>query len=164
MPLATPRELLIHELNDLLSAEQLILMLLPELAREAHGQAHKKLFLDHVNETKEQITRLERAFDLLGERPEQATCYGTEGLKREHEALHQEDPSAEVMAIAGLLGAAKTEAYEVASYTGLIQLAKQLDEPGVAKFLQQTLTEEQAMAQRLMEAAKEEEETATGAA
>lgn len=161
MSLATPRELLIHELNDLLSAEQLILALLPELVREAHGEAHKQLFREHAAETKTHISRLERVFDLLGEQPAPTTCYGTEGLKREHEALHKEDPGAEVIAIAGLLGAAKTEAYEIASYSGLIQLAKQVGEPGVAKVLHQTLAEEQAMAKRVAAAAEEEEEAAT---
>jgi ferritin-like metal-binding protein YciE len=139
----------------MLDAEQLITTMLPELRDEAlHGDV-KSAFRDHEAETKEQIKRLNEAFRLLGEKPEETTCYGTEGLKREHEALHEENPSPEILEMANLMGAAKTEHYEIASYTGLVQMARDLGEREVADLLKQNLDEEKEMAKRVGALSKE---------
>ena len=151
----TPRELFVHELADMISAEHLIAKMLPELQREALHPEVKAAFKEHEAETKEQIKRLNEAFKLLGEKPEQTTCYATEGLKQEHEALHEENPSPEILEMANLMGAAKTEHYEIASYTGLVQMARDLGETEVANLLKQTLDEEQEMAKRVTTFAKE---------
>jgi ferritin-like metal-binding protein YciE len=147
--IANARELFVHELEDMVSAEHIIVNMLPELAKEARDPEAKAAFKEHEAETKGQINRLQEAFKRLGETPEEATCHATEGLKKEHEALHEEAPTPEVLAIGGLLGAAKTEAYEIASYTALVQMAKELGENGIAALLQETLDEELAMAKRV---------------
>jgi len=149
------RELLVHELSDMMSAEQIISKMLPELAKEAQHPELKSALTDHLTETKEQIKRLQQAFKELGETPEKTTCYGTEGLKKEHESLHEEKPSPDVLQMANVLGASKTEHYEIASYTGLAQLAKDLGESEVADLLKQNLAEEEAMAKKLSAIAKE---------
>ncbi len=151
----SPRELFVHELSDMLSAEQMITTMLPELGQEAQHPEVKAAFKEHEAETKEHIKRLNEAFKLLGERPEETTCYGTEGMKREHEALHKERPSPDVLEMANLMGAAKTEHYEIASYSGLMQMAQDLGEREVADLLKQTLDEEQAMAKRVSVLSKE---------
>lgn len=151
----TPRELLVHELSDMLSAENIIARMLPELRKEAKHPDVRTAFEEHIEQTKGHIGRLEQAFELLGAKPEKTTCYGTEGLKQEHEALHEEDPSPEVLELANLLGAAKTEHYEIASYAGLAQLATDLGEREVAALLKETLAEEQEMAKRVTALAKE---------
>lgn len=151
----TPRELLVHELSDMLSAEQIIAKMLPELRREAKHPDVRVAFEEHLEQTKGHIDRLEQAFELLGEKPEKTTCYGTEGLKQEHEALHEEEPAPEVLEMANLLGAAKTEHYEIASYAGLAQLATDLGERDVAALLKETLAEEKEMARRVAALAKE---------
>ncbi len=150
----TSRELLVHELSDMMSAESIIVKMLPELAKEAKDPEAKAAFTEHLAETKGQIDRLKQIFKLLGEKPEESTCYATEGLKKEHEALHEEEPSPEVLALGDLLGAAKTEHYEIASYAGLAQLATELGEREVAALLKETLAEEQAMAKRVTALAK----------
>jgi ferritin-like metal-binding protein YciE len=154
MAIATARELFVHELEDMVSAEHIIVKMLPELAKEARDPEAKAAFKEHETETKEQIKRLQEAFKLLGEQPEATVCHATEGLKKEHEALHEEDPTPEVLAIGGLLGAGKTEAYEIASYAALVQMAKELGEKDVAALLQQTLDEEVVMAKRVTALAK----------
>jgi len=151
----TPRELFLHELSDLLDAEQIITTMLPELQKEARHPEVKAAFKEHEAETKEQIKRLNKVFMQLGEEPEETTCYGTEGLKREHKALHEEKPTPDVLEMANLLGASKTEHYEIASYAGLIQMARDLGEREVADLLKKTLDEEQAMSKRVSALAKE---------
>jgi ferritin-like metal-binding protein YciE len=155
MPLTSPRDLFVHELEDMLSAEHIIVKMLPELAKEAQYPDLKSAFKDHEAETKEQIKRLQEAFKELGEKPKETTCYATEGLKKEHESLHKEQPSPEVLEMGNVLGGSKTEHYEIASYTGLVQMAKDLGEKNVADLLSQTLQEEQAMAKKLEGIAKQ---------
>ena len=150
----TPKDLLAHELADMVSAEGIILKMLPELAREAQRPEVKAAFKEHEAETKGQVARLKQVFELLGVKPEKTVCYATEGLKKEHEALHEEQPSPQILEMAILLGASKTEAYEIASYAGLVQMAQSLGEGEVAALLQQTLGEEEAMAKRVTALAK----------
>lgn len=168
MPLSTPHELFMHELGDTMSAENIILKMLPELAKEARHPEAKKAFQEHERETRQQIKNLEEVFKQLGETPEPTTCHAAEGLQKEHEALHEEQPSPEVLEIANMAGAAKTEHYEIASYTALIQMAKDLGERDVALLLKENLDQEKAMSKRVEALAKElgkaAKQTATAAA
>ncbi len=93
MPLSTPRDLFIHELSDTMSAEQIILKMLSELQKEAEHPEAKQAFKEHEDETRQQIKNLEEIFKTLGAQAEETTCHAAEGLRQEHEALHQEDPS-----------------------------------------------------------------------
>src|SRR4051794_36866243 len=119
----------------MMSSENIIVKMLPELRKEAREAEAKDAFKEHEDETRDQIKRLEKVFKLLGEAPEETTCYATEGFKREHEALHEEQPSPEVLALGGLLGAAKTEHYEIASYSALARMARELGEKEVEALL-----------------------------
>lgn len=150
----TPRELFLHELSDALSAEHIIARTLTEVTREAQHKDLQTAFRQHGAESKEHVQRLEEAFRLLGEKPEKTTCHAAEGLRQEHEALHEENPSPEVLEMGNLLGAAKTEHYEIATYTGLVQIAKDLGEREVADLLKQNLDEETAMAKRVVDFTK----------
>ncbi len=155
MPLSTPRDLFIHELSDTMSAEQIILRMLPELQKEAQHPEAKQAFKEHEAETRQQIKNLEEVFKALGEQPEETTCHAAEGLRQEHEALHEENPSPEVLEMGNIGGAAKQEHYEIASYTTLVQMAKDLEERDVARLLQENLDQEKAMAKRVEGIAKE---------
>jgi ferritin-like metal-binding protein YciE len=109
---------------------------------------------EHETETKGQIKNLQAVFKQLGEKPEETTCYGMQGLVKEHQALHDEEPSPDMLERANLSAAAKTEQYEVVAYTGLIQLAKELGENESADLLQENLDQEKAMAKRVADLAK----------
>ena len=51
MSLATPRDLFIHDLSDMLSAENIIRGMLGEVIKETKVPDHKKAFQDHLKET-----------------------------------------------------------------------------------------------------------------
>ncbi len=154
MPLTTPRELFVHELSDAMSAEQIILKLLPELGKEAQHPEVKRAFEEHERETKEQIEKLEQVFDTLGEKPERTTCHAAEGLRQEHAALHEEDPASPVLELGNLGCSAKTEHYEIATYTTLQQMARDLGEREAARLLGENLAQEKAMAKRVQDLTK----------
>src|SRR3954452_15097090 len=64
--LASPRQLFVHELEDMVSSENIIVKMLAELRKEAREQEAKDAFKEHEDETREQIKRLEKIFKLLG--------------------------------------------------------------------------------------------------
>ena len=153
--MTTPRDLFIHELSDAMSAEQQILKMLPELQKEARMPEVKRALKEHEQETRQQVRNLESVFKQLGEKPEETTCYGVKGLADEHKALHEEQPAPELLELANLSGAAKTEHYEMVMYTGLVQMAKDLGERESAQLLQENLDQEKAMAKRVEQLSKE---------
>ena len=155
MPMQTPRDLFIHELSDAMSAEQQILKMLPELQEEAQNHELKEALQDHERETRQQVANIQAVFQQLGEKPEATTCYAVKGLEEEHKALHKEKPSPAILEMANLGGAAKTEHYEMAMYTSLVQMARDLGQEDAAQLLQANLDQEKAMAARVETLAKE---------
>ena len=105
MSITTMRELFVHELSDAMSAEQQILKMLPELQKEALNAELKQALKEHEQETKGHIKNLEAVFKQIGEKPEETTCFGVKGLADEHQALHEEDPSPEMLEMANVSGA-----------------------------------------------------------
>ena len=143
MSLATPRDLFLHELSDLMSAENIFLGMLEESSKLTDNSDAKKAYTDHHKETKGQIDRLNKVFELLGEKPEQVTCYGADGLRKELDHLKQEKPDGMVKEIGLLIGADKPEHYEICAYRNLMQMARSLGESEVADLLSETLAEEE---------------------
>jgi ferritin-like metal-binding protein YciE len=140
--ITTPRELFIHELGDILYVEQkLVEEVLPMLISEVRTDEFRKGLERHLEQTKGHVTNLEQAFDSIGERPEAEKCVGFEGLKKEHEELSREiDRSLIDLVDTG--AAARTEHYEIAAYTGLIEIARALGEAEVVGLLDENLKEE----------------------
>ena len=143
MALATPRDLFLHELSDLVSAENIFLKVLAEMAELSENADAQKAYRDHHKQTQGHIERLNKAFELMGEKPEQVTCLGADGLRKEHDHLKEEKPEGVVKEIGMLIGADKSEHYEMCAYRNLMQMARSLGETEVADLLSQTLSEEE---------------------
>lgn len=154
MTIASPRELFVHELADAVSAEHQILEMLPELQKEAQHPEFKTALKEHEAETKQHVKNLQAVFNALGEKPEETVCLGMKGLMDEHKAMHEEEPTPEMLEVANLIGAEKTEHYEIVSYTRLVQMAKDLGEKDAAGLLQENLDQEKAMAKRVADLTK----------
>ncbi len=140
----TARELFIHELTDMLDAEQKLVEALGTQAEESSRPDLQKAFESHQQQTQKQVERLQQCFDLLDEEAEETECKGIAGIIAEHDAFaEEEDPSEDLMDIFNVGAAAKVESYEIAAYEGLINLAQQLGETKVERLLNQSLKEEQ---------------------
>ena len=142
MSMSTPRELFVHELSDTLSAENIIYKMLGKVAKETQLPEARKGYEKHLKETEQHIANVEAAFKSLGETPEKTTCLAAKGLSEEHDALKEEKPTGPALELGLLGGAAKTEHYEIASYTLLVQMARDLGETEAAKLLQSNLEQE----------------------
>ena len=140
--ISTPRDLFLHELGDILYVERkLVDEVLPKLIGEVESAEFRKGLERHLEQTKGHITNLEQVFDLLGEEPKAEKCIGFEGLKKEHEELVGEaDPSLIDLIDTG--AATRTEHYEIAAYSGLMEMARSLGETDAVSLLEENLKEE----------------------
>ena len=149
------RELLLHEMGDLLSAERQFLVTTRAMVREALDPAVKARAEEHVGETERQIERLREAFGAIGERPKAVKCEAALGLKEEHDSFKSEEkPSKEILSAFGLGSALRVEHYEIAAYRSTIALANALGEKACAEILKENLDEELAMASFLEKQSK----------
>jgi ferritin-like metal-binding protein YciE len=141
------RELLKHELGDLLFAERVFLQGTKTLAKEAQDPEVKARLEQHVQETEEHAQRIRQAFEAIGERAKAETCEAAKGLKEEHDSFKSEEKPSKFLLSAFDLGSGlRVEHYEIAAYRSTIALANALGERQCAEILKQNLDEELAMA------------------
>ncbi|MBA9071965.1 ferritin-like metal-binding protein YciE [Flavobacterium gossypii] len=147
------RELLMEQLKDIYWAEKALTKALPKMAKNATSENLKAAIEDHLEVTKEQVTRLEEVFDTLGKKATAKKCDAMEGLIKEGEGILEEtEPGA--VRDAGIIAASqKIEHYEIASYGTLCAFAKTLGEDEAARLLEITLNEEKEADVTLTEAA-----------
>ena len=74
------RELLVEEPQDLYSAEKQIVKALPKIVRGSASDELKAAIQEHLEVTKQQVTRLEDIFSQLGEKARAKAGKGMEGL------------------------------------------------------------------------------------
>ncbi len=143
MKIKNLHDLFASELRCIYSAEKQILKALPKLARAAGREELRAAFQEHLEQTRNQVTRLESVFEELDQKPRGKTCEALEGLAADGEELI--DKTADPATLdAGLIAAAqKVEHFEIASYGCLIAWARQLGLEKAPELLQQTLAEEE---------------------
>jgi ferritin-like metal-binding protein YciE len=148
--LSDPRELFLHELGDVLFAEQQLTKILPTLEKESRDAELQKGFKQHLEETERHVQNLEAVFEELGEKPKAEKCPGILGLKQEHDDfMKEEKPSPEIADMFNTGSASRTEHYEIAAYTGLVTTARALGETKAADLLERNLRDEERMLDRV---------------
>lgn len=141
------RELLKHELGDLLFAEKVFLKATKTLAKEAQDPTIKGRVEEHVRETEGQIERLNQAFRAIGEKPKAEKCPAALGLQEEHDSFKSEEkPSKTLLSAFDLGSGLRVEHYEIAAYRTAIAVATAVGEKACADILKENLKEELAMA------------------
>ncbi len=143
------QELVQHELGDIYDAEQQIVQMLPQLANECDSGEVKSALQYHEQQTRQQIQNLEQCFQILGAPPKRTACQAIAGLKQEHDSFLCEMPSSEILTMFDVGGAASSAHYEIASYRGLIEQANLLGQKDCARLLQENLSQEEEMAQKV---------------
>jgi ferritin-like metal-binding protein YciE len=151
------RDLYIHELKDLYSAENQIIKALPKMAKAASSDELRQAFEEHLEQTQEHARRLETIF----ERMEMAArgksgkkCKAVEGLIEEGKETMEKDAEPAVLDAALIAAAQRVEHYEIAGYGCARTYARLLGEEEAAELLQQTLDEEGETDKKLTELAE----------
>jgi ferritin-like metal-binding protein YciE len=149
MKLKTLHDLLTHELQDLHSAEMQLVKALPQMAKAATNEELKAGFEEHLEETRNHVTRLEEVGKICGSKVTGHKCKAMEGLIEEGKDLISEDAEDSVRD-AGLIGAAqRVEHYEIAGYGTARALAGILGFDEAVDLLTETLDEEKATDEKL---------------
>jgi ferritin-like metal-binding protein YciE len=145
----TMDDLLLHGLKDIYYAENQIVKSLPKLIERATNRELSKGLKDHLEETKDQILRLNQVFQKLDEKPQGVKCPAIDGLISEADEVAGEVADKEVLD-AAIVGAAQSvEHYEIARYGTLIAWAESLGRDDIIRLLTTNLNEEKAADKKL---------------
>jgi ferritin-like metal-binding protein YciE len=148
------RQLLEDQLKDVYWAEKAITKAMPEMVDKVESQELVEALTEHMEETIQQVTRLENVFEILGIPAEAKKCEAMDGLIEEAEDI-ADDLDEGPVRDAGIIAAAqKIEHYEIATYGSLRAFANILGEFEAASLFEETLEEEKAADKRLTDLAE----------
>jgi len=153
MKLNSLDDLLVHELQDLYSAENQLVEALPKAAKAARSPKVRKAFEDHLKVTKGHVDRLDRAFDVLGQKPNGVECAAMKGLIKEADEIAKLQGDDNVIDAALIAAAQRIEHYEIAGYGTAKAHAVECQQEEVAALLQETRDEEVAANETLTQIA-----------
>lgn len=138
------KKFFLDALKDMLWAEKALVTGLQKLQKVAASEELADAFETHELQTNKHISRLEKVFDMLGEKAEAKKCKAMEGLLKEADEIVDATPEYSATRDAAIIIAAqKVEHYEIASYGGLVAIAHTLGYERVAHLLEKTLLEEE---------------------
>jgi ferritin-like metal-binding protein YciE len=149
MDLNTLKDLYIHELKDLYSAEKQLTRALPKMAKAASNAQLKEGFSQHLEETKEHVARLEKVLKGLDASTRGPKCKAMEGLVEEGADLMEEEGDPEVLDAGLIVAAQKVEHYEIAGYGSACTFAKLLGDKAGLELLKLTINEEETTDKKL---------------
>jgi len=150
---ATMEELFIEELRDLYDAETQLTKALPKMSQAAVSDELRDAFEDHLGQTENQVERLKRIFELVGEKPTGRKCAAMAGLIKEGDEMVSDSDETAVRD-AGLIAAAqKVEHYEISGYGSARTHAQILGNDEAVRLLGQSLLEEKETDERLTQLA-----------
>ncbi|MHB9023217.1 MAG: YciE/YciF ferroxidase family protein [Armatimonadota bacterium] len=135
-------DLFVVELNDIVDVEQEIVEALPKMIETASTPELKERFQQHLEITREQLSRLSQVFEYLGIQPDAEPSEGVAGILREGEKLMQAEGNLMAKDAALIATAQKVEHYQIAAYGTLRSFARTLGYEEISRLLQETLREE----------------------
>lgn len=150
-------------LKEIFDAENQIIAALPKVIKAASHKELKDALSNHLDETKNQVTRLQKIFKILNENPTGEQCKGMRGLIEEGDDCINEQTDATVKDASLIICCQKIEHYEIASYGSARALARHLNDARIsdridfdqiADTLQETLDEESDADEKLTEIAE----------
>lgn len=145
----TLHDAFIDELRDAYDAEKQVTKALPKMRKAASSPDLKAAFESHLEETRGQITRLERVFASLDEKVRGKHCDGVAGIIEEGKSIMEEDFDDATMDACLIAAAQRVEHYEMAAYGTLVAWARVMGHSEAADLLEETLEEEKSADQKL---------------
>ena len=142
-------DLFVHTLRDIYYAEQQIAKSLPDMIEKATDQALRNGFETHLAETKGQIVRLEKVFQMHIVEAKGVDCPAIDGILDKAGEVAGDVDDKSVLDAALIAAAQAVEHYEITRYGTLIAWANMLGRSDCASVLQQNLDEEKATDSKL---------------
>lgn len=129
-------------LADIYDAEKQIIAALPKMIAASSSMDLSGALEAHLEDTKEQVTRLETIFEQIGEQPGGHDCRPMAALLSEGERLIDEFDKSPILDTALIAAAQKVEHYEIVTYRHLCTMAELLGQQETFDLLETTLAEE----------------------
>ncbi len=147
--------LFVNELKGIYYAEKQAVDALGEQADAATTDEVRNAFLQHQEETRGQVARLEDIFQSVGVDADEKTCAAIDGLVDDAQQVVSDTESGSLTRDAGLIIAGqKIEHHEIAAYGSAVTLARVLGYTEAAQLLHQTLEEEKNTDRKLTQLAE----------
>ena len=148
--------LFLHTLRDIYYAEKQIEQALPKMIDKASDSTLRSAFEEHLEETHEHVSRLDRVFGEIGETASGVNCPAIDGIIEEANEISGEIGDAKTLDAALAAAAQAVEHYEMSRYGSLVAWADQLGHGEVSRILGTTLEEEKAADAKLTSLAKDQ--------
>jgi ferritin-like metal-binding protein YciE len=139
----------IDELRDTYDAEKQLTKALPKMAKAASSPNLRAAIEAHLQETRDQVERLSRVFESIGEKARGKHCDGMAGIIEEAKSTLEEDADEATMDARLIAAAQRAEHYEMAAYGTLVAWAQAMGHDEAVQLLQETLDEEKAADEKL---------------
>jgi ferritin-like metal-binding protein YciE len=150
----TLHDAFIEELRDTYDAEKQLTKALPKLAKASANPKLRQAFEAHLQETQNQIERLEQVFEGLDQKVRGKHCDGIAGIIEEGKSIMEEDFDDSTMDACLIAAGQRAEHYEMAAYGTLVAWAEAMGHTEAATLLRQTLDEEKAADKKLSDLAE----------
>ncbi|WP_045234576.1 ferritin-like domain-containing protein [Deinococcus pimensis] len=148
------QDLFVMKLNDIYDAEQQGLQAMQQLSQRVQSPELKQGFQQHIEQSQQQVSRLEQIFQQMGQQPNGEKNLGIQGLIQESQKLLSQDASPEVLE-AGIIACQQAmEHYEMAAYGTARTYAQLLNNDQAVQLLEQTLDEEKQNDEKLTQVAE----------
>lgn len=147
--------LFVTELKNIYYAEKQAVDALGDQADAATTDEVRNAFLQHQEESRGQVLRLEQVFQSIGVGAEEGSCAAIDGLADDADSVVSNTTSGSLTRDAGLIIAAqKAEHHEIAAYGSAVTLARVMGHTEAARLLEQTLEEEKNADRKLTQLAE----------
>jgi ferritin-like metal-binding protein YciE len=147
-------DLFTHTLQDIYYAEKKIVKSLPKMIDKSRDSNLKKGLSEHLEQTREHVSRLEEVFEQIGAKAKAVDCPAIDGIIKEADELIGDTEDGDTLDAAIVAAAQAVEHYEMTRYGTLIAWAKQLGYDDSASVLAKTLAEEKAADKKLTSVAE----------
>lgn len=151
---STLMKLFENELKDIYWAEKALTKALPKMIKKATSDELIEALESHLEETENQVKKVERVFESIDKKPVAKKCEAMNGLIKEAEEIMKESQEG-AMRDAGIITASqKVEHYEIASYGTLRTFAQTLGLDEAVTLLEEILEEEKTADAKLTQIAE----------
>jgi ferritin-like metal-binding protein YciE len=147
--MGTLHDAFVDELRDTYDAEKQLTKALPKMVKAANSPILREAFESHLEETRQQVDRLEQVFASLDEKVRGKHCEGMAGIVEEGQSKMEEEFDEATTDACLIAAAQRVEHYEMAAYGTLVAWARVMGHTQAADLLQESLDEEKAADEKL---------------
>ena len=142
-------EAFLVKIQALYDIETQLVKALPKMAKKASNEELRNALVDHLEETKEHVARLEEVFKAKDLKPKKVKVEAIRGLIADAEWTMSNSGSDEVRDASIIAAAQYVEHYEIAGYGAAVEWAKVLGDQDAEELLSVTLEEEKTADEKL---------------